>query len=103
MILLKVLLVDDEPSVTKGLINLIPWNEEGFSVCGIAQDGEEAIEKINTLNPDVVITDIKMPVIDGLELIKIINEKSRLDVMFIILSGFNDFEYARKAMKYNVK
>ena len=66
----KVFLVDDDRFVRKGLINLIDWESCGFKVCAEADNGEDALEYIQLNNPDLVITDIKMPVLDGLELIK---------------------------------
>lgn len=69
----KILLVDDEEEVRKSIIKKINWEEEGFLVVGDAENGVEALEKIENLNPDLVFTDIRMPYMDGLELIKEIN------------------------------
>jgi two-component system, response regulator YesN len=101
--MLKVLLVDDEPFVTKALKVLINWEELGYSICGEASHGEEAVEIIKELKPDVVITDIRMPRMDGLELIRHCSEVLKANSEFIVLSGFNDFKYAQQAIKYRVK
>lgn len=99
----KVLIVDDEPYVRKGLKALIDWEQYGYTVCAEAEDGEEALQKIKDLQPNLVITDIKMPGITGLELIKRVAQERVNQPRFIILSGYNEFEFARAAIKYNVK
>ncbi len=96
----KVLLVDDEPSAIERL-SMMDWNRFGFSVCGTAQNGEDALEIIKLCDPDLVVTDLKMPVIDGLKLISICNEILNSNAKFVILSGYGEFAYAREAMKYN--
>lgn len=98
----KVLIVDDEPFVREGLKLIIDWQQYGFVVCEEASNGEEALKLITELSPELVITDIKMPEMDGLELIKQSRSILNLNTHFIILSGYNDFEYAQKAIKYNV-
>ncbi|WP_088102738.1 response regulator [Halalkalibacter urbisdiaboli] len=97
----KVVIVDDEMFVRKGIINLIDWNKLGYEVVGEADNGEDAIKIINDLKPDVVITDIRMPVVDGLELIKKV-KKMNEHINFIIISGYNDFSYAQQAVRYGV-
>lgn len=96
----KVLLVDDEPSVIEYL-EMMDWNKYGFSVCGTAQNGEDALEIIKLCDPDLVVTDVKMPVIDGLKLISLSNEDLHSKAKFIILSGYGEFSFAREAMKLN--
>ncbi|ADU28824.1 response regulator transcription factor [Evansella cellulosilytica] len=98
----KVLLVDDEVFVRKGLRSLIEWEKCGYDVVSEADDGEDAFEVIKQISPDVVITDIKMPIVDGLELIKKVRETLDHDTKFIIISGYNDFSYAQRAVKYGV-
>lgn len=97
-----VLLVDDEPLVLEGLAFMIDWESHGFHVCGEACDGDEAMDRIQELSPDLVVTDISMPVMDGLQLIeyctKVLNAPSR----FVILSGHDDFTSARKALTCGV-
>lgn len=99
----KVLIVDDEPFVRKGLALLIKWEEHGFAICGEAENGKKAVSKIEQLKPDVVITDVRMPEMDGLELIKHQVEYMKTTVKFIILSGYDDFKYAQTAIKYGVR
>ena len=101
--LFRVLLVDDEPFVREGIKKLINWEDCGFILCGEAGNGEEAVELIESLSPHVIITDIKMPVLDGLELIKRVNIEMEKKIKFVILSGYNEFHFAQTAMRYNVK
>ncbi|HEX2945519.1 MAG TPA: helix-turn-helix domain-containing protein [Clostridia bacterium] len=96
----KVLLVDDEPSAIERL-SMLDWGRFGFTVCGTAQNGEDALEIIKLCDPDLVVTDLKMPVIDGLKLIGICSEILNSTAKFVILSGYGEFAYAQEAMKYN--
>ncbi|MGN7761382.1 response regulator transcription factor [Paenibacillus sp. 22594] len=98
----KVLLVDDEVYVRKGLLELIQWESLKFSIVGEADNGAEALDMIKQLEPDLVITDIRMPTLDGLDLIRTVNEHAGLDLIFIIISGFHDFKYAQQALRYGV-
>ena len=98
----KVLIVDDEIFVRKGLINLLDWSSLQFEICGEAENGVEALNLIKQLTPDLVIVDIRMPVLDGLELILQVNEQGEHQPVFIILSGYPDFSYAQQAFRYNV-
>jgi two-component system response regulator YesN len=97
----SVLIVDDEELVVERLKYGINWNEVGFMVCGWAYDGREAMKKIHELSPDVVVTDIRMPIMDGLQLVKQM-EQNVPTIRKILLSGYAEFEYAREAMKYGV-
>lgn len=100
----KVLLVDDVKFIRKGLYKMIDWQKYGFEVCDEAEDGEQAYELIQSQRPDLVITDIKMPVLDGLDLIKqVVNSNTEYTPKFIILSGFNEFKYAQQAIRYGVE
>lgn len=98
----KVILVDDEIFTRKGLIKLIDWEACGYQIVEEADNGEDALELIKNLQPDLVITDIRMPVLDGLELIKSISTESDICPAFIIISGYDDFSYAQKAVRYGV-
>ncbi len=100
--MIRVLIVDDEPYIRQGLKIIINWEQYGFTVCGEAGNGKEALELLETSNIDLVITDIKMPIMSGLELIEQTWERVSRRIGFIILSGFYEFEYARKAIKYSV-
>ena len=101
--LFRILLVDDEPYTREGLKNLIDWQAHGFGICGEAADGRSALELVARLRPHVVITDIRMPEMDGLELIRRTREELGLGCPFIVLSGYNEFAYAQTAMRYDVK
>ncbi|HEX2927276.1 MAG TPA: response regulator [Ruminiclostridium sp.] len=100
--MLKVLLVDDEPYVLEGLKVMLDWEAHGFRICGEASNGEDALEIVRVCNPDLIITDISMPGIDGLEFIRLSSEKLKSTAKFVILSGYDDFSYARRAMRYSV-
>jgi two-component system response regulator YesN len=97
----KILLVDDETAVREGIRSRTPWETFGFSVVGEAGNGIEALELIEEFHPDVVITDIRMPYLDGMELIKKIRE-SYPPITIIILSGYDEFTYAQQAIRYDV-
>lgn len=100
--MIKVMIVDDEPYIRQGLKILINWEQHGFEICEEAANGTEAIKILEKTHIDLVITDIKMPGMDGLELIEYTKEHISKNVRFIILSGFYEFEYAKKAIKYDV-
>lgn len=97
----RVLLVDDEEELRAGIRRKIDWDSLGFSLCGEAGNGQDALELAEHLNPDVVLTDIKMPFMDGLELCRRLKEQLPA-VRLIVFSGFDDFEYARQAIGMNV-
>lgn len=94
----RVLIVDDELIVRVGIKTMIDWDKNGFEIVGDAADGEEALSKIFTLNPHIVLTDIKMPKLDGIELIKRIREKNK-NIKIVVLSCYNDFDLVKQAMK----
>ncbi len=96
-----IILVDDEAHVRSSIRNNTPWADYGFNVIGEANNGIEALELIEDEVPDVVITDIRMPYLDGIELIKELN-KIHPNITIIILSGYDEFTYAQTAIKYNV-
>ncbi|WP_336604321.1 response regulator transcription factor [Paenibacillus sp. MMS18-CY102] len=95
------LIVDDEPAIREGMTTLITWENYGFEVCGTAANGREALEKANRLEPDLMLVDIRMPGMTGLELIEQLREKDG-QCHILILSGYSDFDYARKAIGYRV-
>ena len=101
MELYKILIVDDEEEIRLGVIKKIDWESYGFKVVGDAANGIEAWEKANILQPDIVMTDIRMPFMDGLELGGKIQEVMPV-TKIIIFSGCDDFEYAQKAIRINV-
>ena len=95
----KLMLVDDEREILNGLLEVIPFEQLGFTVVGTAENGLEGVHLCETLNPDLIITDIRMPLMDGLSMCREIRKKSPT-VHFIILTGFDDFEFARQAMAF---
>lgn len=102
MAMYNVLIVDDEPIICEGLCKIIDWNDYDFNVIDTASNGRDAMDKIKKSEIDLVITDVRMPAMDGIELCKQIREYDEA-IEIIIISGYNDFEYARKAIEYNVK
>nr|WP_154959058.1 response regulator [Paenibacillus xylanexedens] len=101
--MLKVLLVDDEMYIRKGMHELIDWHSLGMEIAGEAENGLEALNKAECLHPDVIITDIRMPILDGLELIRAVDKSPTLEPVFIIISGYHDFKYAQQAIRYGVQ
>ncbi|MGN0704499.1 MAG: response regulator [Lentihominibacter sp.] len=98
---LRVLLVDDEIMIREGFKKLFDWEAHGCTVAGEAADGMEALAKIDTLNPDIVIMDINIPIMNGLKVIKMSRIKHP-DTAFIIVSGYDDFSYCREALRLKI-
>lgn len=98
----KVLLVDDEINILEGIASLVDWNGCGTSLIYKAHNGLMAFEYIQGNPPDIVVTDIKMPGLNGLELIEKVHAIYP-EIKFIVLSGHDEFEYAKAAMQFNVK
>lgn len=97
----KVFFVEDEVITREGIRDNVDWQACGFEFCGEATDGEMALPSLRTAQPDVLITDIKMPFMDGLQLSKIVRERMPW-VKIIILSGHDEFEYAQKAISLGI-
>lgn len=93
-----VLIIDDEEIIREGLIKTIPWEAMSCQVVGEAADGDEGLALIESLKPDIVFTDIRMPGIDGLTMISKIRERKK-DCMIIIITGHRNFEYAQEAVR----
>ena len=93
----RVLLADDEEEIRAGISRKIDWTGLGFALVGEAENGAEALELSEQLKPDVVLTDIKMPFMDGLELCRRLRQ-SLPAAKLVVFSGFDDFEYARQAV-----
>lgn len=98
--MLEVLLVDDEPFILQGLQLLIDWEKEGYHIT-TASNGKEAYTYISSHTVDLIISDIKMPVMSGIELLKRIRTELRQDTYFVILSGYAEFGYAQEALRFN--
>lgn len=99
--MISVIIVDDEVLIREGLKMTIPWQEYGFEIVGEAENGEEAFELYQKLRPDVVISDIRMADMSGLELLNKIREISQT-TEFVIISGYSSFDYAQEAIADNV-
>jgi len=97
----KVLIVDDEPMIREGLTTIIDWSKHGFTVAGTAANGKDAVRKHEELKPELLLIDIRMPGMDGLEVIAKIRERDA-SCHILILSGYADFTYAKKAISLNV-
>jgi two-component system response regulator YesN len=98
----KLILVDDEADVREGVLSEINWEENGFQVSDVAENGREALEMVERSVPDVIVTDIRMPFMDGLQLSEQIR-RAYPAIKIIILTGFDEFEYARKAIHLNIE
>ena len=103
--MLKVLIADDEIKVSKLIQCLVQWDELGMEVIGTVNDGVKAYEMILEKQPDIVITDIRMPGMDGIELVEKVLGRVGSDrkVFFVIISGYSQFEYAQQAVKLGVE
>lgn len=97
----RILLVDDEEELRAGIRRKIDWEALGFELAGEAANGEDALEAAEQLKPDVLLTDIKMPFMDGLTLCRQLKQQLPA-IRIVIFSGFDDFEYARQAIGMNV-
>lgn len=98
---MNVLIADDEQLVLEGLKHIIDWEANGFVICGTAANGKDALDKLLTLKPDLVLLDIRMPKMNGIEVVKAAAEAG-FTGKFIILSGLSDFKLAQTAMRYGV-
>lgn len=99
----KVFIVDDEPLVQAGIKSMLNWSELNIEICGMAPNGQIALEMIRTIMPDIVITDIKMPVMDGLEFLKKAREEFGYKrPIFLLLTCYEDFHIAKEAVSYQV-
>lgn len=100
--MLKTFLVEDEVVIREMIKKMIPWEQYGFELAGEASDGEMALPLILKSKPDLLITDIKMPFMDGLTLCKLV-KKELPDIKIVILSGYDDFNYAKQAINIGVE
>ena len=97
----RVILVDDERLIIRGLSTVVPWEELGCEVAGTAHDGVSGLELIRRLRPDIVMTDIRMPNMDGLTMLAAIRSEFP-EIQMCVLTAYRDFEYARKALTLGV-
>lgn len=98
---ITLLIVDDEAEIRSGLRSIIPWENYSISVIGTAANGAEALDQIRYYEPDIVITDIQMPGMSGLELVRRAKDE-QFSTSFVILSGYDEFEYAKTAIRHGV-
>lgn len=97
----KILVVDDEFIMWQGIKHMVNWEQEGFQVIGEAANGKEALKLIAQEEPNIVISDVVMPQMDGIELAKTI-QKNYPNIRIVILSGYSDFEYVKSSFQYGV-
>lgn len=100
--MLKVIIADDEAKVCQLICHLVDWEAFGMEIVDVVNDGKSALESIRINRPEVVITDIRMPGYDGIELIEKVREQYA-GVYFVIISGYSQFEYAKQAIKFGVE
>ena len=100
--MLKVVIADDEPFVREGLKSLIDWEKIGVRLVGDFENGKDLIDNLPVLLPDIVITDIQMPSISGLQIAKYISENYK-NIIVILLTAYSKFQYAKEAIEYGVK
>ena len=98
----KLLIVDDEPLVQVGIKSMLDWSTLDVEITGTAANGEAALKLIEQQLPDIVITDIKMPILSGLELVRICRERYGSLPAFLILTSYEDFAMAKQAISYQV-
>lgn len=94
----KVLIADDEPWIAYGLIHLISWEDFGYTVCGLAQNGVEALEMCREQQPDLLLSDIRMPGLDGIALLEALR-REEMNLFVVFVSGYSEFEYAQSAVR----
>ncbi|MBO4375533.1 MAG: response regulator [Lachnospiraceae bacterium] len=96
---MKVLIVDDEPFITQGLSVLIDWEKEGYEIAACLENGKQAYNYLKENDIDLVLTDIRMPEMSGLDLMERVKDEGLSDASFVIMSGYDDFGYAQKALR----
>ncbi|NRF92439.1 response regulator [Paenibacillus frigoriresistens] len=97
--MIKVLIVDDEKIIRIGLKMMIPWEQHGFELIGAAEDGVAAMALVEQYKPDIVITDLKMPRVNGLELIQKLKDMPVFNGKIIAISNYGEYDLVREAMK----
>jgi two-component system response regulator YesN len=98
---LKVLIIDDEYFIREGLRTIIDWNKYGFEICGDTDNGKDGLEMVRQLMPDLIIVDIKMPVMDGLQMVEELR-KQGFGCKVVILTAYPDFRFAQKSIELNI-
>lgn len=98
----KVIIVDDERNIRERMATFLPWDDFGYEVVGLADNGLQALELIERFAPDMVLTDVKMNQMNGIELAKIIHDQYP-DIITVFVSSYDEFKYAQEALKYRVR
>lgn len=101
--MIKVMLVDDEPFIRKGLREMVDWDKYGYTIAAEAANGAEAVKILEETEINLIFVDLKMPGMTGLELIQYVKRQYKESIQFVILTGYAEFDYAKKAIQYNVK
>ncbi|WP_281974650.1 response regulator transcription factor [Halobacillus litoralis] len=99
----KMIIAEDEQWIRKSLIRILPWKDFHIEVVGTATNGQQTLDMVVEHEPDILLTDIKMPRLNGIELIKKVRETSRDNTKIIIITGYNDYEYMKNAILLNVE
>lgn len=97
----KLIVADDEPKIRRGIENILDWQDLNVEIVGEAEDGEIALEVVKEKKPDIILLDINMPFLNGLNLLEKLKEINNKSIV-IIISGYDDFHYAQKALQFNV-
>ena len=97
--MLKVMLVDDEPYILQGLQVLIDWESGGFEIAATCSNGKEALKFLKENHVDLIISDIRMPEMTGLELLETVKKEKISDAEFVLLTGYDDFAYTQRAIR----
>lgn len=97
----KLIVADDEPKIRRGIENILDWQDLNVEIVGEAEDGEIALEVVKQKKPDIILLDINMPFLNGLNLLEKLKEINNKSIV-IIISGYDDFHYAQKALQFNV-
>ena len=100
--MIKLLIADDEPLVLIGIKSMVPWADFGIEICGTAMNSQTALAMIREYSPELVITDIKMPIMDGLELARTCREEMGSLPLFLILTSYEEFPLIKEALSYQV-
>ena len=93
----RIMIIDDEFIMRQGIRYMMNWEQEGYEVVGEASNGKEALDRLEELKPDIILCDIAMPVMDGLDFIKIVRKKYP-DIQILVLSSYDRFDYVRQAL-----
>ena len=98
---IRVMIVEDEPIIRMGIASVLPWDEIDCEVVALAENGVDGLEKAKSFQPQLVISDIRMPKMDGLSMIETL-VSANPDIQVILLTGYKEFEYAQKAISFGV-